>query len=42
MPTIIDLWGYDVQNSSFSSSSRSTPKVKSLNFEGVLEILNSC
>ena len=46
MPAIVDVWGYDVQNSSFSSSSssssRSTPitqkgsNIKTLNFVGVL------
>ena len=42
MPAIVDLWGYDGQNSSCSSSSRSTPitqkvsNIKSRNFVGVL------
>ena len=45
MPPIVELWGYDVQNSSFSSSSsfdRSTPitqkqsNIKTRNFKGVL------
>ena len=48
MPAIVELWGYDVQNSSFSSSSssssfdRSTPitqkqsNIKTRNFKGVL------